>query len=172
MCPSCYLVFDMLASTYAILLCWSLRQFTFIMAYMQALIEMDMYMELPMGIETKHGNSKSHVLKLLSNLNGQKQAGHLWNQYLVNKLFAVCFTQLLVDECVFYCNDVIFIVYVDDRLFLGPSECKLTVMIKALKQSGLKIEDQGHPSNYIGVNRRNIMTVLMNFHNWHSLTQS
>ena len=29
------------------------------------LFEMDMYMELPQGIETKHGNSKDHVLKLL-----------------------------------------------------------------------------------------------------------
>jgi hypothetical protein len=34
-----------------------------------------MYMELPPGIETKHGNSKDYVLKLLANLYGQKQAG-------------------------------------------------------------------------------------------------
>ena len=68
-----------------ILLRWSLRQVNFIMAYEQASIEMDMYMELPMGFETKHGSSKSHVLKLLSNLYGQKQAGRVWNQYLVDK---------------------------------------------------------------------------------------
>ena len=79
------------------------------MAYMQAPIEMDMYMELPMGIKTKLGNSKSHMLKLLSNLYGQKQAGHLWNQYLVYKLLVIAFTQSLIDECKFYHDNVIFI---------------------------------------------------------------
>ena len=54
----------------AILLKWSFRQVDFVMAYMQAPIEMDIYMELPMGIETKQRSSKSHVLKLLSNLYG------------------------------------------------------------------------------------------------------
>ena len=64
---------------------------------------------------------------------------------------SVGFTQLLIDECVFYRDDVI-IVYVDDGLFLGPSDHKLTTMIEALKMSRLKIEDQGHPSDYIGIN--------------------
>ena len=59
---------------------------------------------------------------------------------------------MLIDECVFFCDDTIFVVYVDNGLFLVPSECKLTVMIKALKQLGLKIEDHGHPSTYIGIN--------------------
>jgi hypothetical protein len=34
------------------------------MAYLQAPIKMDIYMELPQGIQTKHGNYKDHVLKL------------------------------------------------------------------------------------------------------------
>ena len=59
----------------AILLSWSPRQINFMMAYMQAPIEMEMYMKLLMGIKTKHGNSDSHELKLLSNLYEQKQAG-------------------------------------------------------------------------------------------------
>jgi hypothetical protein len=55
------------------------------MAYLQAPIEIDMYMELPTGIHTKHGNSKDHVLKLLANIYGQKQAGHVWNNDLITK---------------------------------------------------------------------------------------
>ncbi len=34
------------------------------MAYPQAPIEMDIYMELPQGIEATDGNSKDHVLKV------------------------------------------------------------------------------------------------------------
>ena len=70
---------------FGILFQWSLRQVDFIMAYPQAPIEMDIYMELPQGIETAKGNSKDHVLKLLKNIYGQKQAGSVWNKYLVDK---------------------------------------------------------------------------------------
>ena len=43
-------------------------QVDFVMSYTQAPIEMDMWIELPAGIETKHCDSKSHALKLLKNL--------------------------------------------------------------------------------------------------------
>ena len=62
------------------------------MAYPQAPIKLDMHMELPAGINLKSGNSKDHVLKLLANLYGQKQAGRVWNSYLVNKLLEIDIT--------------------------------------------------------------------------------
>jgi hypothetical protein len=37
---------------------WHTRQVDFVLAYTQADIEFDMYMELPMGIETKYSNGK------------------------------------------------------------------------------------------------------------------
>jgi hypothetical protein len=39
---------------------WHTRQVNFVLAYTQADIEFDMYMELSAGIETKHGNGKTH----------------------------------------------------------------------------------------------------------------
>ncbi len=93
------------------------------MAYpLQAPIEMDMYMELPTGIHTKHWNSKDHVLKLLANIYRQKQAGRVWNSYLVTKLWEINFKQSLIEDCVFYRDNVIFIVYVNDGIFLGSSD--------------------------------------------------
>ena len=94
----------------------------FIQAYPQAPIETDMFMELPQGIETVQGSSKSHVLQLLSNLYGQKQAGRVWNSYLVDKLEEIGFKPSLVDDCVFYRDNVIFIVYVDDGIFICPDD--------------------------------------------------
>jgi len=116
----------------AILLSLALRQIDFIMAYPQADIEMDMYMGLPLGIEVAHGNSKDYVLKLLKNLYGQKQAGRVWNEHLVEKLRSIGFSQSFVDECVFYREDVIFIVYVDDGIFIGKSDEQLTSTISSL----------------------------------------
>jgi histone deacetylase 1/2 len=129
----------------------ALRQVDFVQAYPQAPIEFDMYMDLPQGIETCHGNSKDHVLKLLSNIYGQKQVGRVWNGYLVEKLRDIGFEQSLIDECVFYRGDVIFIVYVDDGIFVGPDDNEITQVIREIQGTGLDIEDQGHPADYIGV---------------------
>ena len=89
----------------AIFLGWAMRRIDLVQAYAKAPIECDMYMELPPGIKTKHRNSKDYVLKLLVNLYGHKQAGHVWNQFTTDKLADLGFQQSQVDECVFYHND-------------------------------------------------------------------
>jgi hypothetical protein len=110
---------------FGIVFCWALRRVDFVMAYPQAPIEMDIYMELPQGIQTAHGNSKDHVLKLEKNIYSQKQVGRVWNSFLVDKLLSIGFTTSLVDDCMFYPNDVIFMVYVDDDIFLGDDDSKV-----------------------------------------------
>jgi hypothetical protein len=71
-----------------IIFCWALQQVDFVMAHPQAPIKMNIYMEgtAIQGIQTKHGNSKEHVSKLEKNIYGQKQAGRMWNLFLVDKL--------------------------------------------------------------------------------------
>jgi hypothetical protein len=85
---------------FGIIFCWALRQVNFVMAYPQAPIEMDIYIELPQGIQTAHGKSKDHVLKLEKNIYGQKQAGCVWNSFLVDKLVSLGFTPSLINDCV------------------------------------------------------------------------
>jgi hypothetical protein len=104
---------------FRIIFCWALRQVDFVMAYPQAPIEMDIYMELPQGIHTKYENSKNHMLKLEKNIYGQKQAGRVWNSFLVDKLMSLGFTPSLIDDCIFFGDDIIFMTYVDDGIFLG-----------------------------------------------------
>jgi hypothetical protein len=122
------------------------------MAYPQAPIEMDIYMELPQGIQTKHGNFKEHVLKLKKNIYGQKQAGRVWNSFLVDKLTSIGFTTSLIDDFIFFRGDITFMVYVDDGIFLGSDDLQLQEVIKEIQNLGLNIEDQGHPAGYVGVN--------------------
>jgi hypothetical protein len=93
---------------FGIMFCWALRQVDFVMAYPQAPIEEDIYMEVPQGIDTATGNSKDMVLKLLKNIYGQKQAGRVWNSYLVEKLASIGFRPSLIDNCVFFRDEVIF----------------------------------------------------------------
>jgi hypothetical protein len=109
-----------LMTTLAWLSNWHTRQCDFVLAYPHAPIECDLYMELPKGIQFSNGNIKTHVLKLIKNLYGQKQAGRVWNQHLARGLKKAGFATSKVDECVFYKGKTVFIVYVDDGIFFGP----------------------------------------------------
>ncbi len=137
---------------FGIIFCWALHQVNSVMAYPQAPIKMDIYMELPQGIQTANRNSKDHVLKLEKNIYGQKQAGCVWNSFLVEKLLSIGFTPSLIDDCVFFRDDIIFMVYLDDGIFLGNDDSKLQDAIKDIQDLGHNIEDQGHPVDYVGVN--------------------
>ena len=137
---------------FALIQKWSIRQVDFVQAFCQAPIEMDMYMELPHGISVKGGSNKTHVLKLLANIYGQKQGGKIWHDYLVDKLISIGFSRSSVDSCVFYRGTTIFILYVDDGLAFDISGDVLDNLIQEMTDTGLNIEDLGQPSDYIGVN--------------------
>jgi hypothetical protein len=117
--------------TFGIIFGWALHQVDFVLAYHQAPIEMDIYMELPQGILAAHGNSKDHVLMLEKNIYGQKQTGCVCNSFLVDKLMSIGFTPSLIDDCVFFRDDIIFMVYVEDGIFLGKDDSKLQDAIPA-----------------------------------------
>ena len=87
----------------------------FVLAFSQANLDIDIYMELPQGIEIADGK-ESHVLKLNKNLYGLKQASHNWFVMLSNGLKDRGFTPSEMDPCVFYKEDMIVLVYVDDMI--------------------------------------------------------
>ena len=82
---------------------WQTRQIDFVLAFLQADVECDLFMQLPRGLTFPGVHRSSHCLKLKKNLYGSRQAGRVWNQHLVNGLVNVLkFKQSAVDECVFY----------------------------------------------------------------------
>ncbi len=60
-------------------------------------------------------------MKLEKNIYSQKQAGRVWNSFLMDKLSPIGFTTLLIDDCIFFCSDIIFMVYMDNGIFLGSN---------------------------------------------------
>jgi hypothetical protein len=97
-----------LMTTLAWLNNWYTRQCDFLLAYPHVPIEFDLYMELPKGIQLSSGNNKTHVLRLIKNLYGQKKAGRVWNQHLAKGLKKAGFVTSKVDECVFYKGKTVF----------------------------------------------------------------
>jgi hypothetical protein len=87
--------------TLSLLSGWNTKHVDFVLAYPHAPIELDMYMNLPKGIQMANGNRNTHLLKLLKNVYGQKQVGGVWNKHPTSGLVKIGFVQLRVDERVF-----------------------------------------------------------------------
>jgi Reverse transcriptase (RNA-dependent DNA polymerase) len=68
--------------------CWVARQLDFVLAFPQAPVETDLYMEIPQGfvVDGVNIDPADYVLKLVNNLYGQKQAGRVWYRYLTHGL--------------------------------------------------------------------------------------
>jgi hypothetical protein len=109
-------------------------------------------MELPKGIQLSSGNNKTHVLRLIKNLYGQKQAGRVWNQHLAKGLKKAGFVTSKVDECVFYRGKTVFIVYVDDGIFFGPDLKEIDQAMKNLDAQGFNLDMMGDAKDYLGIN--------------------
>jgi hypothetical protein len=108
-------------------------------------------MNLPNGIQMASGDRNTHVLKLLKNLYGQKQAGRAWNKHLTSGLLKIGFVQSKVDECVFYRDGVIFMVY-DDGIFFCINMGKIDQAILELREAGYDIENMGDVNDFLGIN--------------------
>jgi hypothetical protein len=128
---------------------WHSRQLDFVLAYPQANVECDLYLEIPQGF-TFEGSRKTHCLKLIKNLYGSKAAGRVWQQHLFQGLADIGFTQSETDECVFYKDHTIFMVYTDDGILCGPDQEQIE---KCLYELGKRFEitDEGDIDEYLGV---------------------
>jgi Reverse transcriptase (RNA-dependent DNA polymerase) len=130
---------------------WSSVQNNFVLAYPQADVECDLYMKIPKDFVIDGCTRKTHALKLIKNLYGQKQAGWVWNQHLHSALLEIEWKQSRADDCLYYKNKVVFVVYVDDGILVSPDDNQLQVELSALREK-FNISVEGSISDYVGVN--------------------
>ena len=130
---------------------WHTVQIDFVLAYPQAEVECDIFMQIPKGFEIEGKTRLTHVIQLIKNLYGQKQAGRVWNQHLHNKLIELGWEQSKADECLYYHGDVLFIVYVDDGILVSPHKEHIDQQLKLLQQQ-FNISIEGTLQDYVGIN--------------------
>jgi hypothetical protein len=133
---------------------WHTTQIDYVLAFPQAPVEREIYMEIPKGCHIPGtSDQKLHVLKIHRNIYGQKQAGRVWNQYLVERLVnQVGFVQSKVDECVFYHGNVVYVLYTDDSILAGPDKAKIDNVIELIRKAKLDITVEGDVQDFLGVN--------------------
>ena len=68
------------------------------------------------------------------------------------KLKKVGFKQSIIDECVFYKVDIIYVLYTDDSILAGPSEQRIQATIKQIQEIGLQLTIEGNLEDLLRVN--------------------
>ena len=139
--------------TMSVLHKWHTRQIDYVQAYPQAPVERPMYMEIPKGFKVTGGaTSKDYLLQIHKNIYGQRQAGRVWNKYLVEKLIRIGFHQSQHDECVFFKGRAMYVLYTDDSILAGPDPDELDSIMKQIRGVGLKITSEGGIEDFLGIN--------------------
>ena len=115
-------------------------------------------MDLPLGCSTSDSaNKDEYVLKLVKNLYGLKDAGRTWFEHLKQGLGSLGFTSSEIDPCIFFKENCVIIVYVDDCLIFANKKETADKVIAELMTS-YSLTDEGELgvegetfSSYLGV---------------------
>jgi hypothetical protein len=132
---------------------WHTRQIDYVLAFPQAPVEREIYMEIPRGFKVEHANTKDYVLQLHRNVYGQRQSSRVWNKFLSDILInKVGFKQSTIDECVFYKGSVMYVLYTDDSILAGPNLSEIDQAIKDIQAAKLDITIEGDLQDFLGIN--------------------
>ena len=148
---------------------WEGRQLDVEMAYLEADVEEEIYIELPSG----YRRSQNQVGRLNKAMYGLVHAGLLWSKKFGQELLRKGFERSQADPCVYRKKRegdvaVIIVVYVDDLLLISATK-KDEERALADLQSSFPIKDLGEISYYLGchVSRdRKIGTVTLDQHQY------
>jgi len=108
------------------------RLVDFTNAFAQANLKEEVYVELPRMFDSPNGPET--VLKLNKSLYGLVQAPLSWYNHLTNGLEDTSFTKSDNDPCLFFGNNMMVLVYVDDCIFFGKDAKAIDAVIERLRQ--------------------------------------
>jgi hypothetical protein len=133
-----------------------IKQFDVDNAFLNALLNEDIYMQQPEGYIKS--NSPTAVLKLFKSLYGLKQAPYEWNGDINDTLISLKFIRCASDSCVYYYENtfsgkpILVGLFVDDIIICYDSSDELTwlkLKTKILKK--YKIKDLGNAKFILGI---------------------
>ena len=133
-------------------------QVDYLVAFCQAPIDTEVYIDLPRGWERlnemglpitfKSGN----VLRLKRSLYGLVQSPKNFFHHLKSNLIKTGFRQSEHDPCLFLHATVICLVYVDDCLFFGKQQSHIDSAIQKIIDTGMVLEVENDAAGFLGVN--------------------
>jgi Reverse transcriptase (RNA-dependent DNA polymerase) len=135
----------------AVLQGWMTKQLDFVQVYPQAPVEQDLYIDIPKGCNIGREDASKWALQVLKNIYGQKQAGKLWHDYLIQRLTKeLNFTQCIMDPCILWRGQVIVIIYTDGTIITGPNAKDIDIAIADIS-SKFSTTSKDTVSDFLGV---------------------
>ena len=123
-------------------------------AYLNAPIDVELYVEQPEGFEVRGQNGEKLVYRLKKSLYGLKQSGRNWNNLLHSYLIEQGFSQSQVDPCVYTRNSssemIIVVIWVDDIIVAANSNSVLDNVKDSLKRK-FRMKDFGCIAWFLGI---------------------
>lgn len=142
--------------TMALINDWHMRSIDFVLAFPQAPVKTDIFMQPPKVPQNfkipdlpRPSDRVTKCYQLVKNLYGLKDAGKTWFDFLQKGLVERGWKQSNVDACHFTKSGIVLIVYVDDAILISPENALIDKEIQSLKQS-YALTDDGPLKDYLG----------------------
>ena len=133
----------------ALMFKWKTCCIDFVNAFVQAKLDVDVWMHLPRGF---YSNNKGKTcLKLLRSLYGAVFSPRLWYQLLERVLLEIGFIKSKHDPCLFLKENIYLVIHVDDCGIAYEDEDALNWLIKELEKKNLLLTKEGSFNEYLGI---------------------
>ncbi|MDN6161437.1 MAG: DDE-type integrase/transposase/recombinase, partial [Atopostipes sp.] len=124
-------------------------------AFLNAPIDLDLYIKMPRGTKDYSSNGKPKVYKVLQALYGLKQAPKQWYDMFTSYVQDIGFNPCTFSNNIFTKgsgeNQVILAIYVDDTMVMSSNQDALDKVIKDITTK-FKTDDPGHINKFLGLN--------------------
>jgi hypothetical protein len=113
------------------------KSIDFVLAFPQANLDKDIWMELPTGIiiADKPDKLRAYILKLKKSLYGLMHASLSWFKKLMQGLVNRGFTLSKIDPCLYLKENMVLLTYTDDCIIISPSQRNIDRLITSMKNS-------------------------------------
>jgi hypothetical protein len=109
------------------------------------------YVDMPLGFNSKSKNGKRQVLKLNKTLYGLCQSPRAFWKYIAKKLEKCGLKQSKFDPCLFVEPNVMCIVYVKDLIFWSCGVVNIDKVVMELCKLGVAHEQEDDAAGFLGV---------------------
>jgi hypothetical protein len=131
------------------------KSINFVLEVPQANLDVDIWMELPQGIDVSDCNDQSwmYVLKLKMSLYGLKQANLNWFEKLKLGLTDWGFITLAIDPCLNMKKDMVVQTYVNDCIIVVTSIKSINAFIHSMqhRKENFILMDEGNVNKLLGI---------------------
>lgn len=134
---------------------WLVHHMDVVTAFLNPLVDEDIFMEAPEGIEWLESSwsvENQQICKLKKSLYGLKQAPRLWYKHIDSFLHTLGFASTHSDSNIYISRSyqMIILLYVDDLLIISPSLANITKVKESLSRK-YQMSDLGSVRQFLGI---------------------